>query len=110
MEKAKDGPVFFRKIYIGSPAEKVWKSLVTPEVINLFYLRPIHKIELKKGGRIDYGEDGKNIRISGEILEIDPMKKLVHSFSFTFNSDPKTRVTYEIEKMGKMSLLKLTHD
>ncbi len=110
MEKANEGPVFYRGVYIDAPAEKVWEALTTPEIINQYYLRPIHTLELKKGGKILYGEDGKNIRISGEILEIEEMKKLAHSFSFTSLSDPPTRVTYEIGEMGEMALLIWTHD
>jgi uncharacterized protein YndB with AHSA1/START domain len=73
------------------------------------------KAELKRGGRFDYmhrtelrGRPGAGVE--GVVIEVIPRKKLVHSFEPTFIEDRPSRVTYEIEPMGLVCKLTVTHD
>jgi uncharacterized protein YndB with AHSA1/START domain len=43
------------------------------------------------------------------VLEVDPPRRLVHSFAFVGMSDEPTRVTYQLEPLGEMVKLTLTH-
>ncbi len=103
-------PVFEETLYIGAPAERVWQALVDPEVVNQYQFLPLTEIELKEGGELAYGE-GKPPAIACRIVELEPGKKLVHTFAFAHQKDdPPSRVTYEIKAMGEMCELTLTHD
>ena len=103
-------PVFELTIFVGVPAEKVWEALVTPAIVGEYHFLPLTKIELEKGGDLIYGE-GNPPPIGCKITELVPGKKLVHTFCFSHcPDDPKSRVTYEITAMGKMSGVTLTHD
>lgn len=103
-------PVFTQTLYIAAPAEEVWHAIVDREIVNKYHLIPLRTVELRKGGRIIYGA-GEEEAISGEVLEIAPGKKLVHSFNFSHNpEDPPSAVTYESTPMGKMCKLVLTHN
>lgn len=104
------GLEFTRTVYIGAPAEKVWDALVNPKTVNQYYLAPLHKIELKKDGKIEYGFP-KQIMISGKVTEAVTNKKLSHTFKFAHRpTEPESHVTYSIQSMGKMSELRLKHD
>jgi uncharacterized protein YndB with AHSA1/START domain len=101
-------PEFHYTLYIGKPAQEVWKGLVTKAAVDRYYMAPLHTLELKEGGKISYGT--KSELITGTILEADAPKKLVHSFNFAGSNDPETRVTYEIEEVGKrMCSLTISH-
>ncbi len=73
------------------------------------------RAELKRGGRFDYmhraelhGRPGAGVE--GVVIEVNPRKKLVHSFEPKFVEDKPSRVTYEIEPMGLVCKLTVTHD
>jgi uncharacterized protein YndB with AHSA1/START domain len=53
--------------------------------------------------------DGKP-QMEGQVIEVDPGRKLVHTFATTGVSDRPSRVTYELQPMGEVTLLTLTHD
>ncbi len=108
-EAKEAAPIFDRVIFIGVKAEKVWQGLTDPQIVNSYYLAPLAKIELKKGGEIYYGS-AENRMISGKIEEIEPNRKLSHSFKFAHRpEDPPTIVTYLITPLGEMSQLELRH-
>ena len=52
--------------------------------------------------------------LEGRVLEVDPPRRLVHTFSATHDPvqkrDRPSRVTWEIEPRGKVCKLTLTHD
>jgi len=71
--------------------------------------------ELRRGGRFDYmhraelhGRPGAGVE--GVVIELIARKKLVHSFEPKFIEDRPSRVTYEIEPMGMVCKLTVTHD
>lgn len=71
--------------------------------------------ELTRGGRFDYmhraelhGRPGAGVE--GVVIEVIPRKKLVHTFEPKFIEDKPSRVTYEIEPMGLVCRLTVTHD
>ena len=103
-----------RDVYIAVPAEKVWQGVTTPEIVSRYFLTPLLKIDLRVGGVMHYESLGA-VTIEAEILELEEEKKLVHSFAFTpetheeVETDPPTRVSYEIWPMGEMSFLELRH-
>ena len=104
------GPVFERSLFIGVSSDRIWQALIDPQVVNRYYLAPLSKIELRKGGAIIYGPRDQPM-IEGKILEYTQGSKLVHTFKFAHRpSEPASRVSYEIEPMGDMSALILRHD
>ena len=71
--------------------------------------------ELKRGGRFDYmhraelhGRPGAGVE--GVVIEVIPREKLVHTFEPKFIEDKASRVSYEIEPMGLVCKLTVTHD
>jgi len=101
-------PTFHYTIFIARPAQDVWDALTQKPLVDRYYMAPLQKLELEKGGRIAYGD--KVALIMGRVMEIEPPKKLVHSFAFTGSTDPESVVSYEIAAVGdRMCSLSITH-
>jgi uncharacterized protein YndB with AHSA1/START domain len=101
-------PEFYYTLFIAKPAKDVWSALTEKKTIDLYYMAPVHTLEMKKGGRISYGVDTEII--SGTITELEAPKTLVHTFKFAGSDDPETDVAYKIEPIGDaMCSLTISH-
>jgi uncharacterized protein YndB with AHSA1/START domain/predicted transcriptional regulator len=101
-------------LYIRTSADKLWDAITKPELTAQYFHTTEVKSDFQVGSKIDYlmkGEDGeKNPAVTGEIREVEPKKRLVHTFRFTGNDDPSSVVSYDIETMGDVTKLTVTHD
>jgi uncharacterized protein YndB with AHSA1/START domain/DNA-binding transcriptional ArsR family regulator len=99
--------------YIKTTKEKLWEALTKGELTKKYYYNTEINSDLKPGSKIIYTRKNEKgdveIPIKGKILEIEPMKKLVHTFSLQ-NDDKPSKVTYEIEEANDSIKLTLTHD
>jgi uncharacterized protein YndB with AHSA1/START domain/predicted transcriptional regulator len=100
--------------YIKSTREKVWQALTSAELTPHYYYNSDIHSDLKVGSKIEYivkEESGKErIAVAGEVLEIEPNKKLCHSFQFPNSDDPLTRVTFTLEEQDNLVKLTVLHD
>lgn len=104
--------VYQTETYIRTTPERLWQALTDPRDTANYYFSSAVASDWKKGARLTYTwPDGKEM-VSGEILEIDPPRKLVTTFIPHFGGPaPKpTRVTYILEPMGDLVRLVLTHE
>lgn len=102
-------------IYIGEPAAKVWKGIVDGDLTRHYVYGTRFEGKLKKGAPYAYLGDGGFKVVDGEILEIDPEKRLTMTWSAhwdeTVAKDRPSRVTYELSAMGPSTTrLRLLHD
>ena len=102
-------------IYIRTSPRALWNALTQPQSTRQYYVGLELKAELKRGGRFDYmhraelhGRPGAGVE--GVVIEVIPRNKLVHTFEPKFIADKPSRVTYEIEPMGLVCKLTVTHD
>jgi uncharacterized protein YndB with AHSA1/START domain len=101
-------PEFHYTLFIAKPATEVWRALTVKEIVDQYYMAPLHTLELNKGGRISYGGDSE--LISGTITELEAPKTLAHTFRFSGSDDAETRVAYTIEPIGEaMCSLTISH-
>lgn len=67
--------------------------------------------ELLPGSPLRYlSPNGKYVFVRGTILEIEPPRRLVHTYQFTASPDPPSRVTWELEQIGGEVRVTLVHD
>lgn len=74
-------------VKINTSDSKVWKGLTDPQIIKKYMMDATVESDWKKGSKITWkGEiKGKKYEDKGEILEIEPKKKLTYThFSSTF--------------------------
>jgi uncharacterized protein YndB with AHSA1/START domain len=100
--------------YIRTTPEKLWQALRDPEFTRQYWCETRQESDWKVGSpwRV-FAPDGR-LADAGEIIEIDPPKKLVltwqnHLFPEA-NAEGFSRLTYELEKMGDSVKLTLTHE
>ena len=102
-------------IYIRTSPRALWNALTRPQFTRQYYVGLELQAELKRGGRFDYmhraelhGRPGAGVE--GVVIEVIRRKRLVHTFEPKFIEDKPSRVTYEIEPMGLVCKLTVTHD
>ena len=103
-------PDFVLETYIRTTAKQLWDAIVNPDKTQLYYYGARVESTLKKGSPFRYsGPDGKTM-LDGEVLDIVPEKRLETTFIAAWVAGaPPTRVLYEIEPMGEVVKLTLTH-
>jgi uncharacterized protein YndB with AHSA1/START domain/DNA-binding transcriptional ArsR family regulator len=105
-----DKPNFVLQTYIRTTQQALWDALTKPEVTQQYYYGGRIETTLKPGGPFRYrGPDG-NVLLDGEVIEIDPINRIVSTFipSWAENSQP-TRVTFELEPVGEAVKFTITH-
>ena len=107
-----DKPDFVLATYIRTTPAELWDAIVNPDKTqNYYYGGRVQAPELKVGGRFYYLDPKGEMNLDGEIVEIDPPRKLVTTFRAMWAPAEAqvTRVMYEIEQMGETCKLTLTH-
>jgi uncharacterized protein YndB with AHSA1/START domain len=100
--------------YIRTTPEKLWQALTDPEFTRKFWVETWQDCEWKPGASwklmIPDGRAGD----SGEVIEIDPPRRLVLRWRTEFipemKADGDSRVTYEIEQQGEAVKFTLIHE
>ena len=98
---------------IQAPVEKVWQAITDPKVTKQYFFSTEVVSEFVVDAAISYRSPDGNNAIEGKILVIEAGKRLVHTFAKEWddeNSEPASRVTYELEAMGSATKLTLIHD
>ena len=105
-----EGPTLEYQAYIRTDPHSLWKAMTDPEQTKKYFYGLAVQSDFKAGSPIKHLFPQGNSQIEGKVIECDPGHKLVHTFATTGVSDPPSRVTYEIQPMGEVTLLTLTHD
>jgi uncharacterized protein YndB with AHSA1/START domain len=104
---------FMYVTYIRTTPKKLWSALTKPEFNRAYWFGMHQDCAWKKGApwRLVF-PDGK-VADAGKVLEIDPPRLLVLSWRNEFRPKLKaegySRATFELEKMGAMVKLTVTH-
>jgi uncharacterized protein YndB with AHSA1/START domain len=97
--------------YILTTPEKVWAALTDAELTAQYWERS-NVSDWKVGSKWSHGFRGKEPDVVGEVLEADPPRRLVTSWSPASKvGDParRSRVTYDIQTLGEKVRLTVTH-
>ena len=103
------------EIYIKTTAERLWEAITDDETRRKYSFGVGVVSDWTAGSRIETFHPTAGIAIGeGEILEVDPPRLLVHSFTAVWSEEVEregaSRVTWEIEPVGDSCRLTLTHD
>jgi uncharacterized protein YndB with AHSA1/START domain len=106
-------PAQVYEIYIRTTPERLWQALTDGELTKQYYYNTEVRSDLRVGSPFRYYA-GDDVLLDGEILEADPPRRLVTTFSALWSpdvaADPPSRITYEIEPMGAACRLRMIHD
>ena len=111
------GPKQVYRTFIRTTPERLWEAITDGEVTRRYFYGAVVRSTFRVGDPITYGGEGEPPTQEGTILEADPPRRLVYSFTTTRTGDPEaaddapTRVTWEIEPRGAGQVrLTVTHD
>lgn len=100
--------------YIKTTPEKLWRALTQPEFTRQYWVGTWQESEWRPGASWRLMIPDGRVGDSGEILEIDPPRKLVLSWRVEFQPELKaegfSRLTFHLEEQGQMVKLTLLHE
>lgn len=107
-------PSYVYETYIRSTPEEIWKALTSAEFTRRYFHNMAIESDWQPGSRMCFTYADGREGVEGKILEADEPNRLCYSWRFLFDEDiareRHSRVTYEIEAMGKTCRLRVIHD
>ena len=103
------------EIYIRTTPERLWEAIVDPEIRRKYNFGASVTSEWMPGAPMRLtAQDGEILLGEGDVLEIDPPRRLVHTMLAHFSPEAEaegySRVTWEIEQVEDSCRLTLVHD
>jgi uncharacterized protein YndB with AHSA1/START domain/DNA-binding transcriptional ArsR family regulator len=110
-EAMTDKPTFVYVTYIESTPERVWEALTDAE-ITASYWGHANVSDWRPGSRWEHRRiDGSDVAdVVGEVVESDPPRRLVTTWSAPDGQGEPSRVTFDIEGSGEIVRLTVTHE
>jgi uncharacterized protein YndB with AHSA1/START domain len=97
-------------ITISVPVEDVWNEITKTGSVQRPLYNTVLDIDLRPGGRLRYSSpDRRRVFVAGEVLEVDPPRRLRHTHIFAMKPEPPTVVTWELEPVEGGTRVTLTH-
>jgi uncharacterized protein YndB with AHSA1/START domain len=103
------------EIYIRTTPDRLWDAIVNPEIRAKYNFGAGVTSDWTPGARLELGgPDAGGLLGEGEVIEVDPPRRLVHTMVALWGDDVKaegsSRVTWEIEPIQDSCRLTVTHD
>ena len=102
------------EIYIKTTPERLWEAITTSELRQKYNFGVGVESDWTPGSRFEQSHPAGGVLGEGEILEVDPPRRLVQSmvalWSDEVESEGPSRVTWDIEQVGDSCRLTVTHD
>jgi uncharacterized protein YndB with AHSA1/START domain len=100
--------------FIRTTPEKLWRALTEPEFTRQFWMGTTQESDWKLGSSWRITVPDGRIIDSGEILEIEPYRRIVlkwqHHLFPEMAADGDSRLTYTLEEKGDSVKLTVTHE
>ncbi|AVZ71482.1 ArsR family transcriptional regulator [Streptomyces lunaelactis] len=103
------------EIYIRTTPERLWQAITDPDIRSKYNFGARVTSDWTPGSRYEMSSPrADGLLGEGEILEVDPPRRLVQSMVALWSDEVKaegtSRVTWEIEPVGDSCRLTVTHD
>ncbi len=111
---ASDRSTFVYVIFIRTTPQKLWEALTDPEFIPRYWFGVTIDCAWAKGAAWKMVYPDGRLTDSGEILEIDPPRRMVirwqHELHPELKAEGPSRCTIELEPAGRAVKLTITHE
>jgi uncharacterized protein YndB with AHSA1/START domain/DNA-binding transcriptional ArsR family regulator len=102
------------EIYIRTTPERLWEAITDTEIRSKYNFGARVTSDWTPGSRVEMSQPNGGLLGDGEILEVDPPRRLVQTMVALWSDDVKregsSRVTWDIEPIGDSCRLTVTHD
>lgn len=103
------------EIYIRTTPERLWEAITDGEIRSKYNFGSRVTSDWTPGSRMEMSHpNADGLLGEGEVIEVDPPRRLVHSMTALWGDDVKSegasRVTWEIEPVGDSCRLTVIHD
>ncbi len=103
------------EVYIRATPERVWQGITDGELTSRYYFGSTISSDWRQGARFEMrSPDGTEVWIEGEVLEIDPPRRLVQTFRAHWDAEmgqqTPSKVTWEVEPTGPSTRVRVTHE
>jgi uncharacterized protein YndB with AHSA1/START domain len=96
--------------YIRSTPKKTWDAISNPKFARQYWAGMTNVSDWRKGSKWEHLNPEDEVWVTGEVVECTPPKRLVLTWADPDALKDKSRVTFEIEKVGDSVCLTVTHD
>jgi uncharacterized protein YndB with AHSA1/START domain len=107
-------PAHVYTTYIASTPERVWEALTDPEFTKEYWAGRRIDSDWQAGSPVRNLRDDGGADWEGEVLAAEPGRLLSYTFHMLISDkhrqDSPSRITFEIEPMGAVVKLTITHD
>ena len=101
------------QVEIATTPERLWNALTDPQETRKYYYGALSISDWKVGSRWTSESAEGEVYLEGEILEINPPRRLVHSFHVVQEpeaaAEAPSRIEFEITPIGDRCRLTVTH-
>ena len=109
-----DKPQFVYVTYISTSPEELWNALIDSKM-TMSYWQHENVSDWKPGSRWEHRRSDKErtLDLVGKVIESSPPRRLVLTWAFPVDEareEKHSRVTFEIEPIGDVVRLTVTHD
>lgn len=91
-------------IVIAATPEQIWHAITEPERTVQWFFGTRVRTTWEPGSPIEYVDADGDLQLTGEVVEVVPNQKLVHTFKAVWSpdvaDDPASRYEFRIEPMG----------
>jgi len=99
-----------QEVQIAASPETVWEELTKRDKPQRPQMDTVLESSLEPGAPLLYtSHDGSRVFVVGRVIEIDPPRRLSHTWRLTMRDDEPTLVTWELEPSGEGTRVRLTH-
>ena len=103
------------EIYIKTTPERLWDAITDPEIRAKYNFGATVDSEWKPGSKLVMAaRNGALVLGEGEVVEADPLRRLVHTMVAYFSDEARaegtSRVAWDIAAVGDSCRLTITHD
>ena len=92
-------------VVIAATPEQIWHAITDPEQTAQWYFGTRVRSTWEPGSPIEYVDDDGDVQLTGEVVEVVPQQKLVHTFKAVWSpdiaEDPASTYEFRIEPMGE---------
>ena len=100
--------------YVRTGPARLWEALTDPRIVSVYWFGAILQCEWKPGAAWGIGHPDGRVMDTGEILEVDPPRRMVirwqNQWHPAFKAEGPSRCTIELEPADRAVKLTVTHE